>query len=139
MEDKARAVRLSQGLDEYEICCADQSQKVDYCADPISYWHGKRNEKPLLSEMALDFLTVQPMSAKYERLFSAARRLMTSQRLSLDAMNVGICLVLRSWYRTGLIEDVDLGLIDTAEKEALDALSLLATEDEWAAAATAWL
>lgn len=64
---------------------------------------------------------------------------MTDQRLSLDSMIVGICLVLRSWYRSGHIDELDSGLIDTAEKDALEALAKLPTEYEQSAAATAWL
>lgn len=64
VEQEVRAIHFAQGLDEYEVWCGDETQKVDYCADPISYWHEKRHEYPLLSEMALNFLIMQPMSAE---------------------------------------------------------------------------
>lgn len=64
---------------------------------------------------------------------------MSGHRLSLDTMIVGICLVLRSWYRSRLIDEIDFGLIDTAERDALDALTKLPTEDQQTAAATACL
>ncbi|KAI1105704.1 hypothetical protein F4804DRAFT_118810 [Jackrogersella minutella] len=40
--------------------------------------------------MALDFLTIHPMSSEYERLFSAAGRMVTPLRKNLDAPTIGI-------------------------------------------------
>lgn len=137
---QARAVRVANGNDEYTAWCADETQKMAYCPDPIQYWYGLRFQYPRLSEMALDFLTVQPMSAECERLFSAGRRLITQQRHNLDAMVVGICMCLRSWYRSGLIPELDSGLVDKMEKTNVDAL-LGIPEDggQQRKAATVWL
>ena len=57
--------------------------------------------------MALDFLTIQPMSAECERLFAAAGRMVTPLRSRLDADIIGMCQVLRSWLRAGVIDDLD--------------------------------
>lgn len=61
--------------------------------------------------MALDFLTIQPMSAECKRLFSLAKRIMTQQRLSLDTVMVSMCQVLRSWYQSGLVIAIDCSLV----------------------------
>ncbi|KAM5529009.1 hAT family dimerization domain protein [Fusarium oxysporum f. sp. phaseoli] len=53
--------------------------------------------------MALVFLTIQPMSAECERLFSAAGRMVTPLRSRLEAQVIGTCQVLRSWLRAGII------------------------------------
>ncbi|TDJ70675.1 hAT transposon family protein, partial [Pseudomonas putida] len=79
--------------------------------DPLSYWHERRRRYPRLSRMALDFLTIQAMSAECERLFSAAGRMVTSLRSRLDADMIGMCQVLRSWLRAGVIDDLDVLLV----------------------------
>jgi hypothetical protein len=74
----------------------------------IQCWHdGLRFKYPRLSRMALDFLTTQPMSAECERLFSAVGLMVTPQRNRLEAHVVGICQVLRSWLRAGIIDEPD--------------------------------
>ncbi|KAG7416674.1 hypothetical protein Forpi1262_v015182 [Fusarium oxysporum f. sp. raphani] len=42
-----------------------------------------------------------------ERLFSAAGKMVSGLRTNLDAEIIAICQVLRSWYRAGLIKDLD--------------------------------
>ena len=55
--------------DEYEEWQQTKDKTDPVCTDPIAYWHEKRIRYPRLSRMALDFLTVQSMSAECERLF----------------------------------------------------------------------
>ncbi|EEU38473.1 uncharacterized protein NECHADRAFT_9940, partial [Fusarium vanettenii 77-13-4] len=62
-------------------------------------WQDNRAQYPRLSRMALDFLTIQPMPAECERLFSAAGRLVTPLRSRLEVNIIGMCLVLRSWLQ----------------------------------------
>ncbi|KAM5527603.1 hAT family dimerization domain protein [Fusarium oxysporum f. sp. phaseoli] len=81
--------------------------------DPISYWHKRKRRYPRLSRMALDFLTIQPMSAECERMFAAAGRMETPLRNRLDADIIGMCQVLRSWLRAGVIDDLDVSLLPT--------------------------
>ncbi|KAK8092683.1 restless-like transposase [Apiospora kogelbergensis] len=83
----------------------DKTDRV--CTDPIAYWHEKRIRYPRLSRMALDFLTVQSMSAECERLFSGAGRMVTPCRNRLDARTISMSQVLRSWLAAGLIEELD--------------------------------
>ena len=84
--------------------------------------------------MALDFLTIQPISAEYERLFSAAGLIMTTLRSQLKANTIKICQVLRSWLRAGIIDELDPILISVAE-EGLKTLS----DDKANVKLSAWL
>lgn len=94
-------------LDEYEMWVGNPQETDISIQDPIQYWHDLRFKYPRLSRMALDFLTIQPMSAECERLFSAAGLMVTSQRNQLEARTIGICQVLRSWLRAGIIDELD--------------------------------
>ena len=90
--------------------------------------------------MALDFLTIQPMSAECERLFSAAGQMMTPQRTALDAVILSICQCLRSWSRAGLIDDLDpLLKPGVYEDEQLRKVLALGDGAQVNEAATAWL
>lgn len=107
-------------------------------SDPIQYWHNQRERYPKLSRMALDFLTIQSMSAECERLFSSAGRLQDASRSRLDIKIVDMSMTLRSWYRAGIINDVDpIFLCVTAEQDRQDATDF--TMDEARRRATSWL
>lgn len=94
--------------------------------DPIAYWHDRRNKYPRLSMMALDIFTVQSMSAECERLFSVARNMLTQLRNRLDVVIVAICMVLRSWYRSGLVADINplfLSVLEDDERQRLASMA----------------
>ncbi|KJZ69742.1 hypothetical protein HIM_10853 [Hirsutella minnesotensis 3608] len=84
--------------------------------DPREYWHAQRFKYPRLSRMAMDFMTVQAMSAECERLFSAAGRMVTPLRSRLEASTIAICQVLRSWLQAGIVEEVDPILLNKADE-----------------------
>ncbi|EXU95447.1 reverse transcriptase domain protein [Metarhizium robertsii] len=88
--------------------------------DPQAYWHAQRFKYPRLSRMALDFMTVQAMSAECERLFSAAGRMITPLRNQLEASTIAICQVLRSWLQAGIVDEVDPILLDKADEAVLE-------------------
>jgi hypothetical protein len=58
--------------------------------------------------MAMNFMTIQPMSAKCERIFSAAGRMVKFMRARLDASIIGICQILRSWYKADVLPKTNL-------------------------------
>ncbi|KAK8872422.1 restless-like transposase [Apiospora arundinis] len=64
--------------------------------------------------MAMDFLTIQPMSAECERVFSAAGKIVVASRASLEAQTIGICQALRSWYRAGILQGKDDDILPLA-------------------------
>jgi hypothetical protein len=98
---------IDDEMDELESWQSSWEDGDNDVRDPISYWHERRRRYPRLSRMALDFLTIQPMSAECERLFAAAGRMVTPLRSRLDADIIGICQVLRSWLRDGVIDELD--------------------------------
>ena len=107
-------------------------------SDPIQYWHNHREQYPRLSRMALDFLTIQSMSAECERLFSAAGHLLDASRSRLDIRLVDLSMRLRSWYRAGIIENIDpmfLSITEEAEQRELAMLSMEEAEGR----VTSWL
>lgn len=124
--------------DEYESWCANDGEHIE-TRDPVAYWHERRHRYPRLSRMALDFLTVQAMSAECERLFSASGRMISPQRTLLDAQIVSMCQVLRSWYRAGLIQQIDPLLLSIHEEEELVSLQSCGDNETVKMKATAWL
>lgn len=124
--------------DEYESWCANDGEHVE-TRDPVAYWHERRHRYPRLSRMALDFLTVQAMSAECERLFSASGRMVSPHRTVLDAEIVSMCQVLRSWYRAGLIQQIDRLLLSIQEEEELVNLQSCDDDETMKMKATAWL
>ncbi|KAM3465658.1 hypothetical protein MY5147_009220 [Beauveria neobassiana] len=124
--------------DEYQAWQTDREAGDGDVRDPISYWGTKQSRYPRLSRMALDFLTIQPMSAECERLFSAAGKMISSLRTDLDAEIIGICQVLRSWYRAGLIKDLD-PMLNSHVESKLDATYGALSDDELALAESKWL
>jgi hypothetical protein len=124
--------------DEYQHWISNHESGDAQVRDPLAYWHEKRFKYPRLSRMALDFLTIQPMSAECERLFSAAGRMVTPLRSRLEAQVIGTCQVLRSWLRAGIIRDLDPFFVSVAEEK--DNLKMAhMTDDELQEWATAWL
>ncbi|KAG7424336.1 hypothetical protein Forpi1262_v014538 [Fusarium oxysporum f. sp. raphani] len=101
--------------DEYARWQKDVLPTDNVIRDPLEYWHAQRFKYPRLSRMAVDFMTVQPMSAECERLFSAAGRMVTPLRNQLEASTVAICQVLRSWLQAGIVEEVDPMLLDKVD------------------------
>lgn len=102
--------------DEYARWQRDLSLTDNDIRDPREYWHAQRFKYPRLSRMALDFMTVQAMSAECERLFSAAGRMVTPLRSQLEANTIAICQVLRSWLQAGIAEEIDPMLLKEADE-----------------------
>lgn len=116
--NEVRSVQIME--DEYEQWCRDTSQQLERCKDPFAYWHGLRNTYPRLSEMALDFLLVQPMSAECERLFSSSKQMVTDVRRNLESEMISMCQCLRSWYRSGIVQDVAAELLDLSDTDQVE-------------------
>jgi hypothetical protein len=124
--------------DEFAAWQATSEPDDSEVDNPIQCWHDRRFKYPPLSLMALDFLTVPSMSAECERLFSAAKRMVTASRKNLDADVISLCQVLRSWYRAGIIKDLDPMIASWFEEQEDLALAKL-TEEEAEKQATAWI
>lgn len=107
---------LDADYDEYDQWLSSPDLKHDpLVSDPLQYWWERRNEFPRLSRMALDLLSIPPMSAECERLFSVAGQMVSPLRTRLEASTIGVTQTVRSWVRSGLIEAADT-LIDVSEE-----------------------
>lgn len=121
-KDEARIHRYEEerdtdkAEDEYARWQLDLLPTDSDIRDPREYWHAQRFKYPRLSRMAMDFMTVQAMSAECERLFSAAGRMVTPLRSQLEASTIAICQVLRSWLQAGIVEEVDPILLKKADE-----------------------
>ena len=131
LNEEASQDGLTPGEDEYLhwiTHCESGDGSID---DPLAYWHEKRFKYPNLSRMALDFLTIQPMSAECERLFSAAGRMVNPLRHQLEAQVIGMCQVLRSWLRAGIIHELDPFFISVDEEKVnLELAQMVGVQDE---------
>jgi len=102
--------------DEYDHWLSSPDAKSDpLVTDPIQYWWERRKDYPRLSRMALDLLSVPPMLAECERLFSVAGQMVSPLRTRLEASTIGMTQTLRSWVRNGLIDAVDT-LVDVSDE-----------------------
>ncbi|RYP17077.1 hypothetical protein DL767_010079 [Monosporascus sp. MG133] len=63
--DDSVSIEARDALGEYKAWCVDFEPGDREVQDPIAYWIHKSVKYPRLSRMALDFLTIQPMSAEY--------------------------------------------------------------------------
>ena len=140
LRTKPPASSLLPGLSDDEFAAWQAAYKPgdNEVDDPIQYWHDRRFKYPRLSLIALNFLTVSSMSAECERLFSAAKRMVTALRRNLDADVISLCQVLRSWYRAGIIKDLDPIIASWFEEQEDLALAKL-VEEEAEKQATAWI
>ncbi|KAG7418723.1 hypothetical protein Forpi1262_v016416 [Fusarium oxysporum f. sp. raphani] len=110
-EDAASSSTHAVG-DEYSDWFRDIHKSDQNILDPISYWYERREEYPRLSQMALDVLSVLPMSADVERLFSTCGRMVRDDRARLDASTIGMTQTVRSWHCGGYIKSTEKLLED---------------------------
>lgn len=78
--------------------------------DAIQWWlePTQQHNYPNLSQMAIDILSINPMSAESERVFSGCRRTLSWDRASLSADNLGYIECLKSWQKNLCFDKVDL-------------------------------
>ncbi|KAJ6438018.1 transposase-like protein [Purpureocillium lavendulum] len=80
-EQKATIFNMDD--DEYEVYCREP---VIMVSDPLKWWleSAQRRRFPNLSLMAIDILSIAPMSTETERLFSKAKLSVTDRRGSMN-------------------------------------------------------
>ena len=74
-------------------------------SDPLLYWKERATRWPLLSKIALRFLTSLAASAEAERNFSTAGDIVTATRAALKPKHVDHLLFLAKNIRSGVISD----------------------------------
>ncbi|KJZ69426.1 hypothetical protein HIM_11176 [Hirsutella minnesotensis 3608] len=99
-EQKATIFNMDD--DEYEVYCREPVMLI---ADPLKWWldAAQRRRFPNLSLMAVDILSIAPMSAETERLFSKAKATVTDQRGSISVETLNLLECLRSWDKSALM------------------------------------
>ncbi|KAG9765688.1 hypothetical protein KCU73_g291, partial [Aureobasidium melanogenum] len=78
--------------------------------DALQWWLEPTHQLnyPNLAQMAIDILSINPMSAESERVFSGCRRTLSWNRASLSATNLGYIECLKTWQKNLCFETVDL-------------------------------
>jgi hypothetical protein len=137
-EDKRQKALISPSAsslaDEYQCWLLSTSQADSEVTGPYEYWYSRRKKFPKLSKMALVFLSVPPMSAEGERLFSAGGRMVVPIRSRLEANMIGMAQCLRSWLRSGLVDDLESSLLVNPENCRGKDVSYSEEEEAWLAA-----
>ncbi|RKK07548.1 hypothetical protein BFJ66_g17852 [Fusarium oxysporum f. sp. cepae] len=113
-----KATILNMDDDEYEVYCREPVMMI---SDPLKWWLelAQRRRFPNLSLMAIDILSIPPMSAETERLFSKARLTVTDQRGSMNIETLNLLECLRSWDRSALIAQSEHGYVAPAAIDAM--------------------
>jgi len=102
--EKRQAVVISIG-DEFDRFINDPHVKLPNNTSALDWWLNPSNRivYPSLYCMAINILSIPPMSAEPERIFSGARRTISWQRMKLGPVNIERIECLKSWIRTGLV------------------------------------
>lgn len=108
-EQKATIFNMDD--DEYEVYCREP---VLMTSDPLRWWleSAQRRRFPNLSLMAVDILSIPPMSAETERLFSKSKLTITDQRCSLNIETLNLLECLRSWDKSALIVPSEVRIVE---------------------------
>ena len=103
---------------EYEVYYREPVMMI---SDPLKWWHelAQRRRFPHLSLMAIDILSIAPISAKTERLFSKAKLIVTDQRGSMNYETLNLLECLRSWDNSALIIPSSCRYVDPAAESIL--------------------
>lgn len=84
--------------DEIDRYLGEHLRPVD---DVFAWWRVNKDRFPTLFTMAMDLLSIPPMSTHCERSFSRAGLTISSQRHSLEADTINVYQCLGSWLPTG--------------------------------------
>ena len=89
-------------MDEYEEYLSIPPLEARTVTNLAIWWGHHSGQWPNLSRLALDALSIPAMSAECERCFSAAGRLITDERASLDAESAEACSCVKNWLNQKL-------------------------------------
>jgi len=70
-----------------------------FLQDPLKWWHDNEAEFPAVARIARDYMSMLASSVPSEAAFSAAGRLVTDQRTSLDSSTVQNLMLRGSWLK----------------------------------------
>ena len=97
---KGTVIQARQDYDEYDHFCNKEPYDIQE-ETPIKWWcrESQRKRWPLLSQFALEVLSIPAMSDEPERVFSSGRRTISWERMALGVSSVERTECLKSWYR----------------------------------------
>jgi len=101
--------RLAPNQDNENVdmmgCFQQDPPLKERVTDVVQFWFGKSMDSHWrdLAKIALDYLTILAMSAKPERVFSAANLSLSDRRCRMGDNAVEVLECLKSWQRDGLI------------------------------------
>jgi hypothetical protein len=100
-----RSVTRPASEDEYEDYNSQESYDVGK-QGALAWWSqdAQRERWPRLSLMAINILSIPPMSDEPERVFSGARRTVSWDRGQMEAEIMEIRECLKHWKRTGILQ-----------------------------------
>ena len=118
-DDIARKLEVIdlESADEYEAY--NKQKAIPIKTSALEWWlaEERRTIWPRLSQMAIDVLSIPAMSDEPERVFSGARRTISSERMRLGMSNIEKTQCLKSWIASGLVSEVEEDEDDAQESE----------------------
>lgn len=97
-EEDSPPVNMQDQWQEYRSRRSDKSLH-----DPYAWWWSTRHRWSQLAVMALDILTVRPMSDEPERQFSDTGIMVTNRRNRLRSDTIAATMSLKSWTKEVVI------------------------------------
>lgn len=77
--------------------------QIDKNKDPLTWWKNNEKQFPILAQMARDYLSIPATSVPSEQVFSAGKNLITDKRNRLVGKTIRMCLCLRSWWLSCIV------------------------------------
>jgi hypothetical protein len=110
-------VTEDDGEDEFERFVTATPHKIN--CSPLAWWcrEEQRLEYPRLHRMAMDILSIPPMSDEAERVFSGVRRTISWDRARLGSWIVEMTELLGNWNKNDLIRVL---YVLVEDEEAID-------------------
>lgn len=127
---KARHRPTIRVEDEYEKWCAQEVDEEELELNPFTYWSKHQTTFPRLSRMAIDVLSIPPMSSEAERIFSLAGVLLRERRARLKEDITEASELLGDWDKSGLIIIGASGLYSTSSSIHSESSSLSDADDD---------
>ena len=108
----------AQNEDDLTSFINEPAIKLPKGMTPLQWWcrEEQRIRYPRLSRMAIDMLSIPPMSDEVERVFSGARRTVSWERSRISATKIEQVECMGNWARNGHIrKDDDVLAIDVCD------------------------
>ena len=96
-----RNAKKQKVLTEFDLFFSSAIPHYDKdVSDPIRWWWERRSIYPILSQLAIEYLSILAMSSECERVFSQLRRLISFERTSLSDEIIEADECQKQWIRS---------------------------------------